>query len=73
MVAGKQLATGCVEKTTPVPSDGNHKWMARRGGGFPIRNIMKLCSAVESRVPLGYEDEGGFHYGVNLADSFFSI
>ena len=73
MVAGKQLARGRVEQTTPVPSDGDRTRMAGRRGGFPIRDIAKLCSVVESRVPIGYEDESGFHYGANLSDSFFSI
>jgi len=27
--------------------------------------IAKLRSVLESHVPQGYQDEGGFHYGVN--------
>ncbi|HVU07580.1 MAG TPA: hypothetical protein VHG89_03450 [Verrucomicrobiae bacterium] len=29
--------------------------------------VAKLRAAVESQVPLGYEDEKGFHFGVKQA------
>ncbi len=32
---------------------------------FPVRIIGKVCAAIASRVPVGYEDEAGFHYGRN--------
>ena len=48
-----------------------------RIAGHKVRSsvciIAKLCGVMESQVPIGYEDEGGFHYGADLADWFFSI
>jgi hypothetical protein len=40
-------------------------WHATR---FPVRIIAKLRAAIASRVPVGYEDETGFHYGVKAGD-----
>ena len=31
---------------------------------FLVRIVTKVCQAIASRVPVGYEDETGFHYGV---------
>ncbi len=33
----------------------------------------KLRTVVASRVPTGYEDETGFHYGTNAGDGPFLI
>jgi hypothetical protein len=30
--------------------------------------IAKLRAMIENQVPLGYQDEGGFHYGVKTAN-----
>jgi hypothetical protein len=40
---------------------------------FPVRAIAKLYAAIEDRVPVGYEDETGFHYSMKASDWFFSI
>ena len=40
---------------------------------FPVRIIAKLRAAIETRVPVGYEDETGFHYSMKASDWFFSI
>jgi len=73
MVTGKELVTGHVNRTMPELVDGNHVGMFGPGKGFLIRNILRLCGVVESRVPFGYEDEDGFHYGASTADWFFTI
>jgi hypothetical protein len=35
---------------------------------FPVRIISKLRAAIASHVPVGYEDETGFHYSANAGD-----
>jgi hypothetical protein len=73
MVTGKELTARCVEQTKPLPSEGNIMRIAGLGVGFPVRSLVKLCGVIESRVPFGYEDEEGFHYGASSADWFFTI
>ncbi len=73
MITGKELTTGHVGQTMPLPSDGNIMRIAGHKVGLPVRIVAKFCGVIESQVPIGYEDEGGFHYGANLADWFFSI
>jgi hypothetical protein len=73
MVTGKELGTGHVDPTTTLPSGGNIIRIAGHKVGLPVCIVTRLCGAIESQVPIGYEDEGGFHYGANLADWFFSI
>jgi hypothetical protein len=41
--------------------------------GLAVRIIERLCAILEVRAPLGYEDESGFHYGVDTTDQAFSI
>jgi hypothetical protein len=76
MIAGSQLAERHVEQTMPSSSANTLRialriaWHEVR---FPVRIIAKLRAAIEARVPVGYEDETGFHYGADAADWFFSI
>src|SRR5208282_5911967 len=58
-----QLAERSVELTPPLLRAGNAVPMAWAGSGFPVRIIAKLRAAIASRVPVGYEDETGFHCG----------
>jgi len=73
MITGKELTTGHVDQTGPLSPDGNIMQIAGYKVGLPVRIVAKLCGVIETQVPIGYEDEGGFHYGANLADGFFSI
>jgi hypothetical protein len=73
MVTGNGLTTGRVDRTMPLMVDSNTLRMAGHKVGLLVRIVVKFCSAFESRVPIGYEDDGGFHYGANLTDWFFSI
>ena len=72
MVAGTQLAECYVEQTMPSSSAGSLRiaWHAVR---FPVRIMQKLRAAIETRVPVGYEDETGFHYSLKASDWVFSI
>jgi hypothetical protein len=72
MIAGNQLAKRHVEQMPPSPSASNHRmaWYAVR---FPAWVIAKLYAAIEARVPVGYEDETGFHYSLKASDWVFSI
>ena len=36
---------------------------AKRPANFPGRIASKIWGAIASRVPVGYEDETGFHHG----------
>ncbi|MGD0744061.1 MAG: hypothetical protein ABSA45_02805 [Verrucomicrobiota bacterium] len=71
MVTGKELATGCVDQTMPPTPDSNIVRKAGHRSGLPVRIVTKMCGAMESQVPVGYEDEGGFHYGAEMARGFF--
>jgi hypothetical protein len=73
MVSGKELAAGSVEQTGPLSSDGNIMRTVGRGIGFPGWVAAKLCRLMESRAPVGYEDKGGFLYGADVDDWFFTI
>ena len=73
VVTGKELTAGFVEKTTPLSSDGNIMRVAGHKLGLLVRIVAQLCGMVEAHVPFGYEDEGGFHYGADVADWFFII
>jgi hypothetical protein len=68
MVTGKALATeGAGRKNAPSVG-GNHLRVAGRGVGFPARMIARLRSVIGSRVPFGYQDTAGFHFGTQAAE-----
>ena len=67
MVTGKELVAGCAGQTLPPQIDGDCVRTTEHKAGFPVRSLVKLYRLIKSRVPIGYEDETGFHYGVNLA------
>ncbi len=56
--------------TTALPFESNALEIEWRGVGFLVRIITKMCEAITSGVPVGYEDETGFHYGVAEAQPF---
>ena len=72
MIAGNQLAKRHVEQTPPAPTAGNLRiaWHEVR---FPVRIMQQLQAAIETRVPVGYEDETGFHSSLKASDWIFSI
>ena len=72
MIADSQLAERHVEQTMASSSAGNLR-IAWHEVSFPVRIIAKLQAAIETRVPVGYEDETGFHYSLKASDWFFSI
>lgn len=63
MVTGAQLATKEVVQMMPLPLDRNKGRIAWYKIGSPVRIIAILRATVEALVPVGYEDEAGFHYG----------
>jgi len=67
MVTGKELATGNDDQAMPLAVDSNFGRIAGHKDRVLVRLVAKLSGAMKSRVPLGYEDEGGFHYGADLA------
>jgi hypothetical protein len=73
MVTSKELATRCVDQTVTPAVDRNIVPNAGHRIGLPVRIVVKLCGAMEFQVPVGYENEGGFHYGADMANGFFSI
>jgi hypothetical protein len=50
--------------TTALPFECNANEIEWRGVRFLVRIITKAYEAITSRMPVGYEDETGFHYGV---------
>jgi hypothetical protein len=50
--------------TTALPLESNAIEIEWRGVRFLVRIITKMCETIISRVPVGYEDETGFHYGL---------
>jgi hypothetical protein len=50
--------------TTARPFESNAIELEKRGAGFLVRLITKVCETITSRMPVGYEDEAGFHFGV---------
>jgi hypothetical protein len=51
-------------------SIATHKsWSHSGSAGFsPAGIIARLKNAVKSSIPVGYQDETGFHYGVKTAE-----
>jgi hypothetical protein len=46
-----------------------HKTLSYSGVGFPLNGLIaKLKNAVKTSVPVGYQDENGFHAGVKPQD-----
>jgi hypothetical protein len=72
MITGSQLA-GRHGEQTMSSSSASTLQIVWQEVGFPVRVIMKLRAAFAARVPVGYEDETGFHYGLRAPDWFFSI
>jgi hypothetical protein len=47
----------------------HHKTLTYSGVGFPLNGLVaKIRSAIKSSIPVGYQDEGGFHTGVKRDD-----
>ena len=68
-----QLAEQYVEPTISLPSAMNAVQTAWHKAGFPVRIIAKWGVAISAHVPVGYEDETGFYYGVNPGDGFILV
>ena len=62
-----------MEKTTPLPLACNDNQIAGHEVGSPARIIALLRASIKSHVPVGYEDESGFHYGVDVMNCFFNL
>jgi hypothetical protein len=63
-----QLAIPYIEPTMPLPSAKKAVRTVSHKAGFPVRTISKWYAAIASHVPIGYEDETGFHYGPHPGD-----
>jgi len=52
-----------------MPVTGDQGMMQTLGcqTGLPVRISVKFFGVIESQVPVGYEDDGGFHYGAEMA------
>ena len=68
VIATNWLAKRCLEQSMALPSDGNVCGTTGHKVEGSVRIIMKLRASIEARVPVGYEDENGFHYGADAAD-----
>ena len=63
-----QWAEHYVQSTMPLPSAGETVQTASHKAGFSVRIISRWRGAIASWVPIGYENETGFHYGPNPGD-----
>jgi hypothetical protein len=68
VIATKWLAKKCLERTMLLPSGGDSLQAAGPEAGSAVQVITKLRASIEARVPLGYEDENGFHFGADATD-----
>jgi hypothetical protein len=59
MTSDSQPANDGKERNDPSPSREDV------AGGYLSGILDRLWTAVLNRVPLGYEDESGFHFGVS--------
>jgi hypothetical protein len=73
MVAGNWLTGRCVGQLMPLPANCHDRRIAWHKVGSPARIISALRASIEASVPLGYEDETGFHYGAEATDWSFTI
>ena len=73
MVTGNEIVAGNSDRTVPQAVESNLVRMTRHGVGIPGRIMVKLRRVFETRVPVGYEDEDGFHYGADSTGWFFVI
>jgi hypothetical protein len=73
MIVGTQLAKRRTVNKMSLPLNRNPNQGVWVEAGFPVRMIAKLRAAIATRVPVGYEDETGFHYSAKASDWFFSI
>jgi hypothetical protein len=73
MITGTQLSAQRTVRATPLPLARIDNRIAWHEVGSPVRIIAILRASIKSRVPVGYEDESGFHYGADATDWFFSI
>ena len=67
MVTGKELESG-LDQDASQSADSNCRRIEDHPVGISVRFVTRLRGAVENQAPLGYEDEGGFHYGADLAE-----
>jgi len=68
MMIGSQIAEPGNEAMTPSRIDTNTFRRPMRNGGTPTWISVKWHEVVEFLVPVGYEDEAGFHYGIQKSD-----
>jgi hypothetical protein len=69
---GNQSTEPHVEPAKPLPPARNAVLTTWSKTGFAVRNMVKWRATIASHVPVGYEDQTGFHYGVNPDDWSFS-
>ena len=72
MITGMQLPSQSVGQSV-WSVHRQHAWAARQGSGLGIRIRDSLWAFILARVPMGYEDETGFHYETMEAVWSFTI
>lgn len=68
VIATKWLAKRCLEHQMALSSGGNTVQPTEPEDGSAVQAIIRLRATIETRVPVGYENETGFHYGVDVTD-----
>ena len=73
VIAANWLAKRCLERTMALASNGDTRRTTGHEVGSSVRIVTKLRATLEARVPVGYEDETGFHYGADATDKSLTI
>jgi hypothetical protein len=73
MIVGTQLANRQIDRMMHLPLNRHASRIAWHEVGSPVRIIALLRATIEARVPVGYEDDAGFHYGSEATDWSFTI
>jgi hypothetical protein len=64
MIVGTQLASRRIDQMMHLPLNRNAtRRMAWHEVGSPVRIMAILRATIAVRIPVGYQDEAGFHYG----------
>jgi len=73
VITGTQLAGQQGGKAVALPLGRNDRRIAWHEVGSPVRIVAVLRATMKAQVPVGYEDETGFHYGADNMDLPFSV
>jgi hypothetical protein len=63
MIAGSRIGEDGIMSTTETGFEDDFLMVSADHGGYVRRLFVKWLDEVSFLVPIGYQDEGGFHFG----------